>query len=75
MQNLRVAEAADRLRISKSTLDKLRCYGGGPRYFKVGKTVVYSVADLDSWLAERVRSSTHVAANDNVPASRRGGGG
>jgi predicted DNA-binding transcriptional regulator AlpA len=61
--HLKVTEAAERLRLSKSTLDKLRCHGGGPTYFKLGRTVVYSVGDLDAWMASRRREST---ANDNA---------
>jgi predicted DNA-binding transcriptional regulator AlpA len=64
MQNLKVAEAAKHLRLSKSTLDKLRCHGGGPTYFKLGRAVVYSLGDLDSWMASRRREST--AGNDNA---------
>ena len=66
MQHLRVREAAEHLRLSKSTLDKLRVYGGGPVYHKLGRTVVYAAADLDTWMASRRRGST--AANDNVPS-------
>lgn len=65
--HLKVPEAAEHLRLSKSTLDKLRVYGGGPAYFKLGRTVVYSVGDLDAWMASRRRESTAVAANDNTP--------
>jgi predicted DNA-binding transcriptional regulator AlpA len=63
--NLRVKQAAHHLGLSKSTLDKLRCFGGGPRYYKLGRAVIYEVADLDAWKAERARSSTWGAANDN----------
>ncbi|MGQ2185406.1 helix-turn-helix transcriptional regulator [Bradyrhizobium barranii] len=63
--HLKVNEAAEHLRLSKSTLDKLRCHGGGPIYFKLGRTIVYALADLDSWMAARRRDSTAVAANDN----------
>ena len=66
MQNLKVTEAAEHLRLSKSTLDKLRCHGGGPTYFKLGRTVVYSVSDLDVCMASRRRASTSVGANDNA---------
>lgn len=63
--HLKVTEAAERLRLSKSTLDKLRVYGGGPAYHKLGRAVVYSVSDLDAWMTSRRRESTAVAANDN----------
>lgn len=66
MHHLRVAEAAEHLRLSKSTLDKLRCHGGGPTYFKLGRAIVYAQADLDTWMAARRRAST--AANDNTKA-------
>jgi predicted DNA-binding transcriptional regulator AlpA len=64
--HLKVTEAAEHLRLSKSTLDKLRVYGGGPAYFKLGRTVVYSINDLENWMASRRRESTAVAANDNA---------
>jgi len=57
-RRLSTKEAAEYLGISKSKLDKLRTYGGGCRYFKLDHRVVYDVADLDAWVAERVRTST-----------------
>lgn len=66
--NVRVREAADYVGLSKSTLDKLRCFGGGPRYFKLGRAVVYAKSDLDAWLASKVRLCTFSALNDNVAA-------
>ncbi|MCP1764989.1 MULTISPECIES: helix-turn-helix transcriptional regulator [Bradyrhizobium] len=68
--HLKVTEAAEHLRLSKSTLDKLRCHGGGPTYFKLGRTIVYAVSDLDSWMASRRRSATAVAANDNTATAQ-----
>lgn len=67
MKNIRVKEAAIYVGLSKSSLDKLRCFGGGPRFFKLGRSVVYSTADLDAWMAERVRTSTW-GDNDNRAA-------
>jgi predicted DNA-binding transcriptional regulator AlpA len=58
MEALRVAEAADYIGISKSTLDKLRCYGGGPIFIKVGARVVYDRMDLDAWLAGKKVANT-----------------
>lgn len=56
---LRVREAAARLGLSKSTLDKMRCDGRGPRYVKVtSKIVGYDPADLDAYAESRKRSST-----------------
>lgn len=65
MANMRVRQAADYIGVSKSLLDKLRCYGGGPAYAKLGVSVIYNTADLDAWVAAR-----RVApANDNQTAS------
>lgn len=44
--------------LSYKTLNSMRTRGGGPRYAKLGRRVVYRVADLQAWIAERVRSST-----------------
>lgn len=54
----RVQDAADYLALSRSKLNKLRTYGGGPRFAKVGKVIVYARADLDAWVALRFKTST-----------------
>lgn len=55
---LNVEAAADYTGISASTLNKLRVFGGGPVFLKLGRRVAYDVADLDGWLAARRRRST-----------------
>lgn len=55
---LRTQEAAEYCGSSVSTFEKLRLYGGGPRYVKLGRRVVYDPADLDTWLAANRRTST-----------------
>lgn len=56
---LRVREAAARLGLSKSTLDKMRCEGRGPPFVKItGKIVGYDPADLDAYAQSRKRQST-----------------
>jgi len=57
-KNVRVRVAAEYLGLSKSTMDKLRHFGGGPRYFKLGRIVVYDTDDLDAWRNERAATST-----------------
>ena len=47
------AEAAAYLRVSKSYLDKRRVYGGGPKFLRFGKRILYRKSDLDAWAAER----------------------
>ena len=46
-------EAATFLRLSPRTLEKNRVIGGGPRFHKFGRRVLYAVADLETWAAER----------------------
>ena len=56
---LRAPAAAEYLGLSTSTLAKMRLRGDGPAYAKAGpRIVVYDVADLESYLANRKRRST-----------------
>lgn len=64
MANIRVREAATYVGLSKSTLDKLRCFGGGPAYMKLGNSIIYSTDDLDAWMASKRRETTW-GDNDN----------
>jgi excisionase family DNA binding protein len=51
-------EAAEYCKLGKSTLDRFRVTGEGPRYSKLGGSVRYRRADLDAWLESRLVSST-----------------
>lgn len=56
---LRTPEAAARLGLAASTLEKLRVYGGGPEYIKLGRRAVgYTIEALDRWIEDRRRLST-----------------
>ena len=57
-QLLTPIEAAAYIRRSASSLAKARVAGGGTPYYKVGRRVFYDRADLDAWLASRLRRST-----------------
>jgi hypothetical protein len=50
--------AAARVGLAPQTLNKLRCIGGGPPYYKHDRRVVYSAQHLDEWLQSRLRTST-----------------
>ena len=50
---LRAPEAARLLRLSCSTLAKMRMRGEGPPFSRAGRTVIYDRADLEAWLQER----------------------
>ncbi len=66
---IKVKQAAERVGLSVSMMNKLRCLGGGPAFYKLGSSVFYREDDIDAWLAERRRTSTWAPANDN-PAAR-----
>jgi hypothetical protein len=47
------AEAAQFLRLSPRTLEKQRVIGGGPRFRKFGRRVMYAIEDLEAWANAR----------------------
>jgi predicted DNA-binding transcriptional regulator AlpA len=60
-QRLNVDEAAEYTGLAKSTLNKYRGSGVGPRFIRPGgaRRVVYDTADLDAWLqASRYQSTS-----------------
>jgi excisionase family DNA binding protein len=64
-------EAARYLGISASTLSKLRVFGGGPKFHKLGRRVVYDTRDLDQWFEARQRSSTSDSGEAGRPPRRK----
>jgi hypothetical protein len=63
MDTLNVDKAAEYTNISKSSLNKLRVYGGGPIFIKVGARVVYDRLDLDTWLIGKKVANTSQSPN------------
>lgn len=62
---MRTPQAADYVALAVSTLTKMRLRGDGPPFVKVGpRAVAYRKADLDAWLAARVRHSTSEGTRD-----------
>ena len=51
-------EAAAYLRLSPRTLEKQRVIGGGPRFHKFGRRVMYALTDLEAWASERSFETT-----------------
>jgi hypothetical protein len=44
-------QAAERTRLARATLAKLRVTGGGPPFLRLGAKVLYDADDLDVWIA------------------------
>jgi hypothetical protein len=51
-------EAAKLLRLSPRTLEKQRGLGGGPRFRKFGRRVLYALSDLEAWAESRTFQMT-----------------
>ena len=51
-------EAAAFLKLSPRTLEKQRVVGGGPKFRKFGRRVVYAMEDLESWASARSCDTT-----------------
>jgi predicted DNA-binding transcriptional regulator AlpA len=64
-------EAAQILGLAPSTLAKLRLFGNGPAYCKLGRRVVYRREDVETWLASRIARNTS-DADARLPKSLTG---
>ena len=62
------AEAAEFLHLSPRTLEKQRVIGGGPKFRKFGRRVVYALDDLESWANAR---SCDTTSDPNYSALKR----
>ncbi len=55
---LTTAEAAEILRLSQPHLEKMRIYGRGPRFVRLGRAIRYRRADLLAWIEASLIGST-----------------
>ena len=60
---LTTAELAERLRTSPETCRYWRHVGYGPASIKIGRRVLYAIADVERWLAEQ-RAAQSVGGSD-----------
>ena len=51
-------EVAELCKLSVRTLERLRTTSGGPKYLKIRSSVRFRPADVEAWLASRLRGST-----------------
>jgi predicted DNA-binding transcriptional regulator AlpA len=69
-KSLKPSEASEYLGVSSSWLAKLRLYGGGPRYSKLGRSIRYATDELDAWLTRNLRGSTSEDGGKPLPPVR-----
>lgn len=53
---------------TSDTLARLACYGGGPRFRRMGRVPIYMVEDLDAWIDSKTTElliSNHQPAGDS----------
>ena len=62
-------EAANYLRLSERTLERMRLLGTGPRYVKAYRLIRYRDEDLESWIAARTRTSTSEPEIEGRPSN------
>lgn len=59
---LTTEQAAHYCASAASTFEKLRVFGGGPVFVKIGRRVAYKREDLDAWIdGNRRRSTSHLS--------------
>jgi predicted DNA-binding transcriptional regulator AlpA len=46
------------LGLTRKALQNMRWRGGGPRYVKLGRRVLYDRADLEAWIQQNKRGDT-----------------
>jgi excisionase family DNA binding protein len=51
-------EAAELLKLSQRTIERLRVSGLGPRFVRVGRSIRYRLTDIESYISSRVVAST-----------------
>ena len=62
---LDAVQTAEWLGLSVSTLAKMRLFGNGPVYSKLGRRVVYRPEDIDAWVSEnRYRSTSEYSPTE-----------
>lgn len=70
IQHFGQEQLAERWGISTSTLERWRWSGDGPVFLKLGGRVVYRLADIEAFEAEKLRSSTSHTEPPPVPDYR-----
>lgn len=64
---LTTQQASAYLQLAPITLAVYRCHGKGPKYCRIGRRVLYRLADLDAFIEARI----HTPANSS-PATNGG---
>jgi hypothetical protein len=55
VNHLNQVELAQRWKISPRTLERWRCFGGGPRFLKINGRILYRLEDIEAFEAAQLR--------------------
>jgi len=61
-----VEQAADRLKLSRETLDRWRRMGRGPLFRDHGRRIVYHIDDIDRWSDAQLRQTARKYAPQSL---------
>ena len=67
MGHLNQFQLAQRWNMSQRTLERWRWVGTGPRFLKLGGKIVYRLADVELFEAERLRTKTQRTSRPDQP--------
>ncbi len=56
-------------RTSPTTLNKMRCVGGGPVFEKFGRRPLYTEEALLAWIAEKTSKPLRSTSDDDYPST------
>jgi excisionase family DNA binding protein len=63
-------EAAELLKLSVRTMERLRTSGRGPKFMRLGNSIRYRIDHVEAWLASRLRGSTSEGLAASVVSHR-----
>jgi hypothetical protein len=55
VRHLNQIELADRWHVSPRTLERWRCFGGGPPFLKINGRILYRLEDIEAFEAAQLR--------------------
>ncbi len=69
VQHLGSKDLATRYQVHVGTIARWRVLGYGPRFIKMGKSILYSLEEIEKWERSQIRRSTsdtgqHVTVNN-----------
>ena len=56
-------EARDWLHLPQHTLQRLRHFNRGPRWIRIGRHILYDIADLEAWVVSCTRTPQNTCSN------------